>query len=134
MTIEKFFNETIKSLNMRLLLLLFTIGILGYACSGGDNNTTSDASNTTTTSKEDDSKTKGAKIYKQFCVACHGLDGKMAINGAKDLSASTLSLEERIEIITNGKTSEAGVMQAFKGLVPEEGIQNVAAYIETLRE
>ena len=117
---------------MRLFLLLFTIGILSYACGGGSDSTS--ATSSTTTAEAPKKSSKGPKLYKQFCVACHGLDGKMAIAGAKDLSESTLSLEERIEIITNGKTSEAGVMAPHKGLMTEEGIKEVAEYIETLRK
>lgn len=110
---------------MRLCLLFFVISLLGYACGGAT---------TTSSTSATEPAAKGAKIYKQYCVACHGLDGKMQINGAKDLTASTLSLEERIAIVTNGKTSEAGVMTPFKGMISEEGIEQVATYIETLRK
>ena len=71
----------------------------------------------------------GKKVYDTYCVACHGVDGKMAFSGATDLSKSVLDLETRVLQITNGK----GVMNAFKGIITEEEIQNVAVYIEQLR-
>lgn len=71
---------------------------------------------------------KGKIIYKQYCVACHGADGKMALNGAKDLSASTIAMEERINQITNGK----GMMTPYKDILSEEQIKNVAEYLDEL--
>lgn len=71
----------------------------------------------------------GAKVYKLYCVSCHGTDGAMGFSGAPNLQKSVLSIDERILIITQGK----GVMNAFKGILNQEEIENVAEYIETLR-
>ena len=43
------------------------------------------------------------RIYQMKCSICHGTDGKLMIGGAPDLSISTISLEERIALITYGK-------------------------------
>lgn len=75
-------------------------------------------------------KIDGKKIYKNYCVTCHGLYGDMGASGAKNLTESTLSLEERVEIITNGK----GVMTPFKDLLNEEKIKAVAEYSMTLKK
>ena len=48
----------------------------------------------------DQAKEKGKLIYKQYCIVCHGADGKLAVSGAKDLSISTVSKEERIIQVT----------------------------------
>ena len=71
----------------------------------------------------------GKEIYSQYCVACHGADGKMGFSGAKDLSKSVLPLKDRILVITYGK----GVMNAFKNLLNETEIEAVAIYVESLR-
>ena len=71
----------------------------------------------------------GKEVFSMYCVACHGADGKMAFSGATDLSASTLDLDTRILQITYGK----GVMNAFKKIISEDEIKNVALYIEELR-
>lgn len=66
----------------------------------------------------------GKKAYKQFCVPCHGMDGKLGINGARDFAESDLKLEERIEVITNGR----GMMTAFKSVLKPEQIKAAAEY------
>jgi cytochrome c6 len=71
----------------------------------------------------------GAKIYKINCVICHGIDGKLGINGAKDLTASPMTLKERIQNITYG----AGTMTAYKDILSTEEIEAVAQYTLTLK-
>lgn len=66
----------------------------------------------------------GQKIYQKNCVICHGADGKLQLNGAKDLSVSVLPLDERINQITNGKN----LMTPFKGILSEKEIKAVAEY------
>ncbi len=51
------------------------------------------------------------------------------MKGAKDLSVSTMSLEERVKIITEGK----GKMASYSTKISEEEIESVAIYIATLR-
>ena len=64
--------------------------------------------------------------YKTFCAACHGFDGTLGVNGAKDLSASTLPIEESIAQVYFGK----GLMTPFKGLLKDHEIVAVSKYIE----
>jgi mono/diheme cytochrome c family protein len=66
----------------------------------------------------------GKKIFKTYCVTCHGQDGKMQMNGAKDLTLSELSLEDRIQLITNGRNT----MLSFKSTLSPRQIEAVAAY------
>ena len=75
-------------------------------------------------------KVDGQKIYKTYCVTCHGLYGDMGASGAHDLTASKLSLEEKIEVITNGRNT----MTPFKDLLNEEKIKAVAEYTMTLKK
>ena len=93
-----------------------------YACnsSSADNS----AGSSSAVQKED-----GEKIYKTYCVTCHGIYGDMGSSGAFDLTKSTLSLEERIQVISEGRN----LMTPFKELLSEEKIKAVAEYIETLR-
>jgi mono/diheme cytochrome c family protein len=64
------------------------------------------------------------ETFKQYCALCHGIDGKMQLNGAKDLSLSILELEERIQIIREGKNT----MTPFKGILKEDQIKALAEY------
>ena len=70
----------------------------------------------------------GEAVYKKYCVLCHGLDGKLGLNGSKDLTISKLTLEERIIQVTKGKNT----MTPFQGILSPEEIKAVAEYTMTL--
>lgn len=70
----------------------------------------------------------GMAIFRQYCVTCHGADGKLGLNGAKDLTLSTLTLDERINVITYGKK----VMTPFNEVLTPEEIKAVAEYTQKL--
>ena len=72
----------------------------------------------------------GFEVYQAKCGLCHGNDGKLGISGAKDLSQSRLSLDERLLLIRKGK----GSMPGFSSLLSEAEIEAVAKYVETLRQ
>lgn len=72
----------------------------------------------------------GSRVFKVYCVTCHGAYGDMQANGAKDLTKSELSLDERILIITKGRN----VMTPFENLLSEEKIRAVAEYTMTLKK
>lgn len=72
----------------------------------------------------------GMAIFRQKCVTCHGADGKLGLNGAKDLSQSIVPLEERINIITHGKN----LMTPFGTLLSPEEIKAVAEYTLSLKK
>lgn len=89
--------------------------VLWVACSGG-NKTTSAASGS------------GEAVYKKYCVTCHGMDGKLGLNGSKDLTISKLTAAERIVQVTKGKNT----MAPFEGILSPEEIKAVVAYTMTL--
>lgn len=104
---------------------LTTLGIIAmvWACGGGG---TSADNKTVATAEAVD----GKKIYKQYCVACHGLYGDMGASGAHDLTASVLGKEARIAVITKGR----GVMTPFEKILDPEEIAAVAAYSMELKK
>lgn len=69
-------------------------------------------------------------VFRQKCVLCHGADGALGLNGAKNLGESTLSLEDRINIITNGKK----LMAPFNTVLSPEEIKAAAEYTQTLKK
>ncbi len=78
------------------------------------------------------SKTSGIdakKLYKQYCVICHGIDGKLGLNNSKDLTKSALTMDERIMIIKNGK----GAMTPFNAIMKADEIKAVAEYTFKLK-
>ncbi len=96
--------------------LIFVVLMLGaWACGGSE-----------PVAEED----MGAKIYKTYCVACHGLYGDMGASGAFNLQTSALAVEERVQVITKGRN----VMTPFESILTAEQIQAVAAYTMTLKK
>lgn len=75
-------------------------------------------------------KPEGYAIYKQHCVVCHGMKGNLGVNGSGDLTASTLTLEEAVEVITNGRNT----MMPYKMILKEDEIASVAKYLQTLKK
>ena len=71
----------------------------------------------------------GKLIYTNTCVTCHGADGKLGLSGAKDLSATQLSVDEQKLQILNGKNS----MPGYKDLTDEQ-IDAVVKYMATLKQ
>ena len=70
----------------------------------------------------------GAKLFNMHCTLCHGQDGRLGNNGAKDLTASQLTREEMIALVSNGR----GVMAAYKNVLSPAEIDAVVAYVRTL--
>lgn len=111
--------ENLK-LNMAQYAWLMAVGLVLWAsCSGG---TPSAAPGT--------NSNPGFTTFKTYCVTCHGKDGKLGLSGAANLSASTLSKQEAIEVISNGRK----LMAPYKSILSPQEIEAVADYILTLRK
>ena len=110
---------------MKNLLIFALLATLVYACSQS-----SDSSKTTSEPTAAAPAVDGEKVYKTYCVTCHGLYGDMGASGAFNLQTSVLPVEERINVITNGRK----VMTPFKELLSEEKIKAVAEYTMTLKK
>lgn len=54
----------------------------------------------------------------------------MGLNGAANLAISTLSKEESVEVITNGRK----LMAPYKSILSEQEISQVADHVLTLRQ
>lgn len=73
----------------------------------------------------------GQALFAQNCALCHGADGKLGLNGARDLTKSNLNATGRTYMVEHGSAS--GVMPAFKGQLTDEQIAQVVAYSLTLK-
>lgn len=102
---------------MKKYIFLLIIGFVTIAC-GGKKDKSAEVSGI-----------DGAKIYKTNCVICHGEDGKLGLNNAKDLTQSKMTMDERIGNITNGKNA----MTAFGSMLTKDEIKAVAAYTFKLK-
>lgn len=72
----------------------------------------------------------GMAVFRKNCVVCHGSNGNLGLNGAKDLSQSTLTAAERTAIVTNGKN----LMTPFGKILSPEEIDAVVLYTLTFSE
>lgn len=81
-----------------------------------------------TSAPPSDGAPKGAQLYKMHCELCHGANGKLGFNGAKDLAASAMSRAEMIAQVTNGK----GMMMPYKSVLTAKEIEAVVDYARTL--
>lgn len=73
-------------------------------------------------------KDPGKSVFQMNCSLCHGRDGKLGLNGAKDLTISTLSKAEMVAIVRNGKTA----MMPYKDVLSAKEIDAVVDYVRTL--
>ncbi len=110
---------------MKQLFILFFIGAVVIAF--GNSSSGSNAS--PLSAAADATPSEGAKLYKLHCLTCHGLYGDMGASGAYNLQESKLTLEERIEVIANGRNTMTG----FKTLLSPEKIKLVAEYTFELK-
>ena len=75
---------------------------------------------------EDEVAAVNAKqLFKNYCAICHGITGDLNVNGATDLTASTLGIEERVAQVYHGR----GLMTPFRGLLKDHEIVAVTKYI-----
>lgn len=115
---------------MKKFIIALGLAAFIIAC-GGESGTEGNTSSTTaSTTKEAKPAPDGKKIYKQYCVTCHGLYGDMGASGAFNLTTSELSVDERVNVITNGRNT----MTPFKSLLSPEKIQAVAKYTLELKQ
>lgn len=110
----------------KILVLILITGFI-YACGGGEPPKNNNSSKKTAKVKK---APDGKKIYNQFCVVCHGSSGDMGSSGAFDLTTTKLTVEEKINVITNGRNT----MTPYKGLLSEEKIRAVAEYTEKFKK
>ena len=108
---HRFFNYH-KHLSMYLKLILsLAVAFIVIACA------------------ESGPKADGSMVFKTHCQLCHGPDGKLGLNGAKDLSASPLTVDERVQVITKGRNT----MLAYESMLSEDEIKAVAIYTSNLK-
>ena len=109
----------------KFIPFLFVIGLI-IACGGNEPNKSNAKAKKTAAKKGPD----GEKIYRQYCVICHGVNGDMGASGAFNLTTSVLSLDEKINVISNGRNT----MTPFKGILTEADIKAVAEYVAKFKK
>ena len=86
-------------------------------------------SNTSTPTYIDASIIQGKSLFVQHCSTCHGLDGTKGKFGAKNLQKSTLTDEQYLKIILNGKR----IMPAWEKKITTGQVSDIITYLKTLK-
>ena len=111
---------------MKYTFVFLLIATFVFACGGSD---TPEQTSSTQQVAAAAPQADGKKIYKQYCVTCHGLYGDMGASGAFNLTTSELPLADRIVVITKGR----GAMTPFENLLDADEIAAVAEYTLELK-
>lgn len=75
---------------------------------------------------------KGAKLYNDRCADCHGPRGVPAMPGVPDFSHSQRLMQSDMALVRTISVGK-GMMPAFQGVLTEQEIFDVIAYLRTLQ-
>lgn len=99
--------------------------VVAAGCGGGDDDG-AEAPLPTGDQADDQELLDGRTIYTENCAQCHGIEGEggTGLQLSDGAVAESLSLEEQIEVIADGR----GQMPAWAGELSEGDIRAVARY------
>lgn len=121
-------NKILASLS--LLLIIASYGLAEVSSKRMSKKELNTAVITDSTNPSYDIQKHGKEIFTQYCINCHGENGKKGLGGATDLSKSILDDAGMNIIITKGK----GGMPSVKGVLNEQDVNAVIAYIKNFKE
>jgi cytochrome c6 len=73
----------------------------------------------------------GARLYAQYCLSCHGANGKGSFAGVPDFSRSNTLFRPDTALFASVKAGK-GAMPGFLGILRERELFDVIAYLRTL--
>ncbi|NIP73517.1 MAG: cytochrome c [Gammaproteobacteria bacterium] len=75
----------------------------------------------------------GRETYASYCANCHGLDGRGALPGVPNFARGEALLRGDLELFRLIE-SGSGAMPAFRGILSEQRILDVIAYLRTFQQ
>ena len=72
----------------------------------------------------------GSNIYTQYCVNCHGGDGRGEVAGTPSFREGRLMSRATSELMETVRTGR-NLMPSFRGILEEQQIDDVSTYIRT---
>jgi cytochrome c6 len=75
---------------------------------------------------------KGREGYNQYCVTCHGADGRGMMGNTPDFSRGEGLMAPDVTIAQTLRTGK-GTMPAFVGILSSEELLDIVAYLRTLQ-
>lgn len=104
---------------MRRSLLPLILLVLSAACGTGNDPSIDGATDAS----------EGAQLFNTNCALCHGRKGDLGMSGAKDLVRSSLTRDQVLAVITNGR----GAMMPYKNVLDARQLEVVADHVLGLR-
>jgi mono/diheme cytochrome c family protein len=119
-----------RGIGIFLILSVFFTGCIDTTSKTSTKEDTSELSNDPALTPEEQEVERGRILFMTSCKLCHGADGTQGLNGAKDLSTSKLTKDEKLHVIKNGRNA----MAAYKNILEEGEINAISAFVETLKK
>jgi cytochrome c6 len=74
---------------------------------------------------------KGAEVYNMYCASCHGVSGESVIPGAPNFAQDEGLMSPDGTLFISIQSGKAA-MPAYRGILSDQDILNVIAYLRTL--
>lgn len=74
----------------------------------------------------------GARIYGIHCIACHGMQGQSALPNVPNFAIGERMMQPDFALMQSIRTGK-DIMPAFFGILRDQEILDVIAYLRTLR-
>jgi len=74
----------------------------------------------------------GRQVYEMHCETCHGVDGRSMVPGTPDFSTGDALFRADSDLFTQIREGK-GVMPAYRGILQDNEIRDVIAYVRSLQ-
>lgn len=74
----------------------------------------------------------GREIYATYCESCHGIDGRSMVPGTPDFSSGDTLFRPDSDLFTQIRQGK-GTMPSFRGMLSDDEIRDVIAYLRSLQ-
>jgi len=75
----------------------------------------------------------GREIYEMYCQTCHGIDGKSMEPGTPDFSSGDTLFRPDSDLFAQIREGK-GVMPGYRGMLMDDEIRDVIAYLRSLQK
>ncbi len=75
---------------------------------------------------------KGREVYEMHCQTCHGIDGSSIEPGTPDFSRGESLFAPDSELVRQLRDG-GGMKPAYRGMLSDEELRDVIAYVRTLQ-
>jgi cytochrome c6 len=106
---------------MDVRIVLIGLALLGVSCENNSKHIQADS-----TDQLPLTQVEKETLFRTNCASCHGMDGKLGLSGAKDLTQTKLTNTQLKKLIQKGKNG----MPPFEDLIPEAN--KIEALVETI--